>query len=159
MTLKISIWLAGISDGWDFSIPSFVRGLLMLQFEGKQKWQIILLGEHSLVIDMQHICPWQLVLIYIFLTILKTIICLNLFLNCMIYFDTLSHRFLEPSTNKKTSSFYYFISVSSSFTVLETGLKNKNKTKLRNHKDRAACAKTSGQLWACWTQNIHSPVP
>lgn len=36
----------------------------------------------------------------------------------------------------------------------------KNQLKqLKNHQDRVVCAKASGQLWACQTQIIHSPVP
>lgn len=37
-------WNISLRDPWDLSIYSFVTGLLMLQFEGKQKWKIILEG-------------------------------------------------------------------------------------------------------------------
>lgn len=33
-------WNISLRDPWDLSIYSFVMGLLMLQFEGKQKWKI-----------------------------------------------------------------------------------------------------------------------
>lgn len=54
----------------DLSIYSFVRGLALLQFEGKQKTNK-LIGKHSLVIDMRHICPRQplMTLLVYFLTI------------------------------------------------------------------------------------------
>ena len=81
-------WNISLRDPWDLSIFSFVRELLMLQFEGKQKWNLV--RKHTLVIDMQQICPWQLIFLIIFLTTN----CLN-HLNCMICFYSLS-RLFEP---------------------------------------------------------------
>lgn len=59
---------------------------------------------------------------------------------------------------------YDFMFVLSSYTFLEMGQgnktgKTKNSDSLKTIKDREVCAKASGEPWACWTQNIHSPVP
>lgn len=96
--IRLIGWNISRRDPWDLSIHSFVRGLLILQFEGKQKWKLILWGEHSLVIDMQHICPWQTYFddsFIFFKTIIKSMNSLNL-LNSMIFsYDSSSHLF-EP---------------------------------------------------------------
>lgn len=124
--------------GWN--IIFFVWEFAILPFKGScdEKWYC---GKHSPVTSST--CPWQL----------PSMLLISNFE------QSLKHSF-QPQVlwtlYEQTRLVYHFMFVLKQLQCPGNGSRKK---KLRNHQGRAAFAKTSGQLWACWTQSIRSPVP
>lgn len=133
------IFHKGICDVWVFLAP--LGGLVMWKFEGEQQRQGSTFVTFFLLLSLW-VKPFSPVW------------------NVPIIWATGSMNLLR--TNKLV--LYDFMFVLSSYTFLEMGQgnktgKTKNSDSLKTIKDREVCAKASGEPWACWTQNIHSPVP